>query len=294
MRKLYIILSLITFVCLPQMLFCQDEGEDPFEAACGVERWAVKVMTDADTSLMDFTNIVPTTIAEQKLIPAPPNISSAPPRQSTERTVYQLDCYMIFYKLEADQDIHIGIMSINHLDTMVAEICDPTCPGIITTSRYQKFKTLRDWFVPTYNPTTSFKTFLVRVKLTGVGFFDLLHGQRGIPPNGREIHSILAVQLVTGIGPNNTVIPAEFKLFQNYPNPFNPETKISYDIPISSYVSLKIYDNLGKEIMTLADGISEAGKQTKTFSAASLPSGVYYYRFTSDYYTETKKMLLIK
>ena len=80
---------------------------------------------------------------------------------------------------------------------MVAEIVNPECPNIVNTSRYATFKTLRDWFVATYSPTTSFKTINVNVHITGVGFFDFLHGQTGIPPNGREIHPILTMSLIT-------------------------------------------------------------------------------------------------
>ncbi len=183
------------FLLIPLLAFAQEEyGDgDEIELACGVQRWAIKVFTDPDTVLINFNNIVPTTIAEQKSIPAPPNIGTNPPRLSTETTVDQLECYIIFFKLETDQDIHLGIMSTNFQDTMVAEICDPSCPGIISTSRYQMLRTLRDWFVNTYHPTTSFQNLFLRVRLTGVGFFDTVHGQRGMAPNGREIHSVLSI-----------------------------------------------------------------------------------------------------
>ncbi len=290
-----VVFAFIVIFVLPKMAFCQYDGEaEENELACGVERWAVKVFTDPDTTMINFNNIVYSTIAFQKTIPPPVDILNWPPRQSTETTVYRIEGYLIFNKLENDQDIHLGFMSMNHLDTMIAEICDYTCPNINHTSRYQQFKTLRDWFVATYNPIPSFQTTLTHVSLVGVGFFDLLHGQRGIPPNGREIHSVLSISLITGVGPNNELIPAEYKLSQNYPNPFNPETKINFDVPIKGFVGIKIYDIFGKEVASLQDGIMEARQYTRSFNGSNLPSGTYFYKLTSNNYTDTKKMLLIK
>ena len=294
MRKIPLLLALLLIVIVPKFSFCQEDEAEVNEQSCGVERWAIKVFTDPDTTLINFNNIVNSTIAFQKTIAPPPDIINWPPRQSTETTVYRIEGYLIFHKLENDQDIHLGFMSLNHLDTMVAEICDPSCPGIINTSRYHQLKTLRDWFVSTYNPLPSFTNFLVHVNLVGVGFFDLLHGQRGIPPNGREIHSVLSISVITGVGPNNEVIPGEYKLSQNYPNPFNPETKINFDVPIRGYVGLKIYNIYGREVATLQDGMLEAGQYSKNFNAGNLPSGTYFYRLTSDNFTDTKKMVVVK
>jgi hypothetical protein len=81
---------------------------------------------------------------------------------------------------------------------------------------------------------------------------------------------------------------------QNYPNPFNPSTKISYGIPVSDLVTLKIYDVLGKEVMTLVNQKQEAGNYQVEFNAASLPSGMYVYRIKSGNFVETKRMMLLK
>lgn len=91
-------------------------------------------------------------------------------------------------------------------------------------------------------------------------------------------------------------IPNSFLLFQNYPNPFNPNTFIKYQLPFRSKVVLKIYDVSGKEITTLVNNIQQQGIYIIEFNADrfNLPSGVYYYKFTSDFFTETKKMILLK
>ncbi len=93
---------------------------------------------------------------------------------------------------------------------------------------------------------------------------------------------------------NVTEVPEEFALHQNYPNPFNPSTTISYQLPISSHVSLKVYDVLGNEVATLVDGTKEAGYYQTNFDASFLASGMYIYRLTANGNILTRKMQLIK
>jgi len=88
--------------------------------------------------------------------------------------------------------------------------------------------------------------------------------------------------------------PKEFKLEQNYPNPFNPTTTISYQIPERSYVTIKVYDILGREIKTLVNENKEAGYYETEFDGKELVSGIYIYRLMAKNYNENKKMLLIK
>ena len=96
------------------------------------------------------------------------------------------------------------------------------------------------------------------------------------------------------ISGNNTGLPLEYKLHQNFPNPFNPVTRISYDIPLSGDVSLKVYDVLGNEVASLVNGFIPAGKYNYDFNASDLSSGIYFYELVAGNYSATKKMLLIK
>lgn len=85
-----------------------------------------------------------------------------------------------------------------------------------------------------------------------------------------------------------------FSLGQNYPNPFNPFTVIEYSLSTTSFVELKIYDILGNEIVSLVSEEKTAGKHSVKFNAEGFPSGIYLYRLSSKYFTETKKLILLK
>lgn len=89
-------------------------------------------------------------------------------------------------------------------------------------------------------------------------------------------------------------IPAVFSLSQNYPNPFNPTTKINYDVPAETFVTLKIFDIAGNEVMTLVNEKVSAGSYSVTFSGANLSSGMYIYRLLAGDFSATRKMTLIK
>ncbi len=89
-------------------------------------------------------------------------------------------------------------------------------------------------------------------------------------------------------------LPKTFALEQNYPNPFNPTTVIAYQLPTASDVSLKVYDVLGKEVMTLVNERQDAGLYNYALNAANLASGVYFYRLQAGNFVQTKKMMLVK
>lgn len=88
--------------------------------------------------------------------------------------------------------------------------------------------------------------------------------------------------------------PQEYTLKQNYPNPFNPSTVISFSVPVTAPVTLKIYDVLGNEVATLVNEQKPSGVHEIEFNAAELTSGIYFYQLKSGAFTQSKKMLLIK
>ncbi|HEY5534745.1 MAG TPA: T9SS type A sorting domain-containing protein, partial [Ignavibacteria bacterium] len=93
---------------------------------------------------------------------------------------------------------------------------------------------------------------------------------------------------------HNGEIPEAYSLSQNYPNPFNPVTKINYSLPKNGLVTLKIYDVLGREVMTLVKEMKSAGNYAVDFNGANLSSGIYFYSLKSGDFTSVKKMTLIK
>lgn len=98
----------------------------------------------------------------------------------------------------------------------------------------------------------------------------------------------------TGVKNNTAATPAEFNLKQNFPNPFNPSTVINFQLAKSGFVSLQIYDILGREIKTLLNQNMETGIHNINFDAQGLPSGIYLYKLKTDGFTSVKKMMLMK
>jgi len=99
-----------------------------------------------------------------------------------------------------------------------------------------------------------------------------------------------------GDGPDNIAkdIPDQYFLYSNYPNPFNPETKIKFDLPIDNFVSIKVYDVLGKVVYTLVNEFKQAGRYSVSFNGSNISSGIYYYKITAGNFEQVRKMILIK
>jgi hypothetical protein len=99
---------------------------------------------------------------------------------------------------------------------------------------------------------------------------------------------------IVGIFGNNNSLPSKYILYQNYPNPFNPNTKISYSLPKASFVTIKIIDLPGRNILTPVNNFKQAGNYEIDFDGSDLASGIYFYTLEADNFTDTKKMILIK
>lgn len=102
------------------------------------------------------------------------------------------------------------------------------------------------------------------------------------------------VQAPIGIQFIGNEIPERFELMQNYPNPFNPAAKIVFSVPVNAHVKLAVYDMLGKEIAVPVNGFLKAGKYSYVFEGSQLASGTYFYRLSSEHFSEVKKMILLK
>lgn len=159
-------------------------------------RWgaAIKLGTDADARRIALLP-VPATIAELALRPAPARLGSR--RVTDERTVYTVHATIAGYKLERDGDYHV-VLADEHGTTMIVELPDPGCaatgarPEQIRMARSAFRRLLADHMLP--SPGVKLRPAAVPVVVTGVGFYDRVHGQVGVARNGIELHPVLAIE----------------------------------------------------------------------------------------------------
>ena len=113
--------------------------------------------------------------------------------------------------------------------------------------------------------------------------------------NPRRMVEIIT-NLLSPIGVEGEIAstPLSYRLKQNYPNPFNPATQIEFSLPVSSKVSLVIYNLLGQEIARLIDGEQAAGAHSVIWEATNLSTGIYFYRIQAGDFVQTRKMVLLK
>lgn len=94
---------------------------------------------------------------------------------------------------------------------------------------------------------------------------------------------------------SNSDLPKEYRLNQNYPNPFNPSTNIQFDLPEDNFVTIKIYNILGKEVIKLVNEYKQAGRYSVSFEGSMLSSGVYFYKFAANgNVIDTKRLVILK
>jgi len=166
-------------------------------------------------------------------------------------------------------------------------------PGGIVTSNFFGFN-------GSYQKSTTIEPGLgYWVKVSQAG--QLVLSSTGNIPSANRIHIENKGELPP---PAPTVVasgePETFMLGQNYPNPFNPTTTIEYDLPRAARISLKIYDAVGREVVTLMEGVQEAGFKTFVWDASAVPSGVYMYQLIAKdvegngTFNNVRKMILLK
>lgn len=169
-------------------------------APCGVERWAVKTLADSEGLDLPTSSPKLTTVAALRVLPAPTRaqLDAAKTTRLTmvEITAYEVKVDVVGYKLEADEDYHVVIADPGKLSaTMIAEIPAPDC---VPNALSAEFAGLRaDFDALVGRPTKRYRKLAtpVAVTLHGVGFFDFLHGQTGVAPNGVELHPVVGIYL---------------------------------------------------------------------------------------------------
>jgi hypothetical protein len=154
-----------------------------------------------------------------------------------------------------------------------------------TTSSYTHFSATFNYLTSDIPDTC---TIIITIVGPGTGLESLPHA------GSSYLLDDLAFSGSTGVQNQNLNIPAEVKLQQNYPNPFNPSTTISYSLSKASFVKLRVFNILGKEVTTLVNGFQSAGNHSAHFLASNIASGVYFYRLEAEGYTAMRHMLLVK
>jgi hypothetical protein len=163
----------------------------PPTTQCGTERWSVKTGTDPDAHLVNLASVMPTTIQTMRSFVPPASLPANNRVPPVETTVFVLDATLTLYRLKDDFDYHLVVQDASG-HTMIAEIPSPSCAG--AGSLFAGGIALaRSEFDSRLSATSSFNTANIPVRVTGVGFFDFLHGQTGVAPNGIELHPVLDV-----------------------------------------------------------------------------------------------------
>ena len=150
-------------------------------------------------------------------------------------------------------------------------------------------------FTDPNNPGVPFNhhyTFLLKKE---IGIIQTSGGHYDFITNLQTRHNLLTFELsVTDVNHSQVEQPDFFFLTQNYPNPFNPTTTISFSIGHSSFVTLKVFDVLGREVSSIVSEELKPGSYKRMFRGSGLPSGVYLYQLQSNNISQTKKLLLLK
>ncbi len=175
-------------------------------------------------------------------------------------------------------------------------IANTQSPGFLGTTDTLRIVERKDTIGATIEGTT-FYSYLEK--------FGYIHFSRGYgsPLMGGPYTKLMVGAIIDGVTYGSILldvnklsneIPSGFNLEQNFPNPFNPSTIIKFAVPKAAYVSLKVYDQLGKEIAVLVNEKKSAGSYQYIFNANNLSSGIYFYKLESENFLETKKMILMK
>jgi hypothetical protein len=162
---------------------------------CGTVRWTVKTLTDPDASQVDTTPQAAT--VEQLRLQARVR-RRGHRRPPVELTTYRIDALLLGWERAADEDFHLVIADPRDPSkTMIAEIPSPTCPELCRTAAAGRFAALRQQVIERLGPPSSHYHALdqpLSIEVTGVGFFDFRHGQRGEAPNAIELHPVTAIR----------------------------------------------------------------------------------------------------
>jgi hypothetical protein len=167
------------------------------QAQCGVERWPIKIGTDSQAPSISLSTYVSTTIYNMLSSARPASIPATTRLSPRETTQYSVSGTLIQYKRETDSDYHLVIKDSSGR-TMIIEIPSPNCVG--SGSPFgTRISSARAQFDSKLTATSTMKNVVAPVTVHGIGFWDFLHGQTGVAPNGIEVHPVLSISFTGSI-----------------------------------------------------------------------------------------------
>jgi hypothetical protein len=178
-------------------------------AQCGVERWTIKVGTDSQAPSIDLSTYISTTIYNMLSSTRPASIPSTSRVAPRETNQYSVNGTLTQYKRETDSDYHLVIKDGSGR-TMIVEIPSPNCVGSGSPFA-SRISNARAQFDAKLTATSTFKSVTAPVTIRGIGFWDFLHGQTGVAPNGIEVHPVLNIAFtgsITASDPGTVVAAA--------------------------------------------------------------------------------------
>jgi hypothetical protein len=161
---------------------------------CGTERWSVKTLTDAAASKIAFATSKSRTIEKLRHLKPPAILKGSTPRRASERTVYHVTALLMMMRREDDSDIHLVLADPKLGGSMIAEFPASSCTVGADAKERTAMDSARDDLAAACGglPGSTPRTLTGTATLTGVGFFDPIHGQAGVAPNGIELHPVLS------------------------------------------------------------------------------------------------------
>ena len=249
--------------------------------ACGgVERWSVKVLTDAASSTVNFTGSV-TTIANLVNIVTPTPSSSMPRYAGVEDKTYSVTCTITIKKVETDNDYHLVLSDGVH--TLIGEIPDPTCSAAASSSHVNQYIAARNFVNAHIASGNVFNVNIPSVVVYGVAFIDPPHGQTGAAPNNLEIHPILDIHFASVTTDLKGI--SELLKVNLYPSPASDKMTLQIDSKVDNLndCEFKIYNAMGAFVKSIR--LPKANNSLNTdLIIESLSSGMYIYRITKGTY----------
>jgi hypothetical protein len=161
---------------------------------CGTERWSVKTLTDAAASKVAFATSKSRTIEKLRHLKPPAILKGSTPRRASERTVYHVTALLMMMRREDDSDIHLVLADPKLGGSMIAEFPASSCTVGADPNERTAMDKARDDLAAACGglPGSKPRTLTGTATLSGVGFFDPIHGQAGVAPNGIELHPVLS------------------------------------------------------------------------------------------------------